>query len=47
MNLWQRLKTWWEHDEFAFDAEYDRIHSEINENPMILIDAIKPESVGG
>lgn len=47
MNLWQRFKNWWNHDEFIFafdDDEYNRMHSQINEDPRILIDGIKPES---
>ena len=41
MRLYKRFIAWLNTDEHAFDAEYDRMHSEINENPSILIDAIR------
>ena len=41
MKFIKRFWEWINEEMFVFDAEYDRIHHEINENPSIIIDAIK------
>lgn len=41
MKLWKRFIEWLNEDDHSFDAEYDRIHSEINEDIRILTDATK------
>jgi hypothetical protein len=31
MNLWQRIKAWWNYDPWAFDADYAVQHDRVNE----------------